>query len=153
MKHSYKLSDAIHILTYVDIYKNDDLSSARIAASIEANASVVRNLMSKLKKAGLLNNQPGVARASLAKPASEISVLDVYRAITSTASLLHVDPKTNPNCVVGANIQNRLEEVYQRVQNAAELEMSQISIQDVIDGVLESERLKQKAGSDGEKLD
>ena len=57
MKHSYKLSDAIHILTYVDIYKNYDLSSARIAASIEANASVVRNLMSKLKKAGLLNNQ------------------------------------------------------------------------------------------------
>lgn len=153
MKHSYKLSDAIHILTYVDIYKNDDLSSARIAASIEANASVVRNLMSKLKKAGLLNNQPGVARASLAKPASEISVLDVYRAITSTASLLYVDPKTNPNCVVGANIQNTLEEVYQRVQNAAELEMSQISIQDVIDGVLESERLKQKAGGDGEKLD
>ena len=141
MKHSYKLSDAIHILTYVDIYKNDDLSSTRIAA------------MSKLKKAGLLNNQPGVARASLAKPASEISVLDVYRAITSTASLLHVDPKTNPNCVVGANIQNTLEEVYQRVQNAAELEMSQISIQDVIDGVLESERLKQKAGGDGEELD
>ena len=64
MKYSYKLSNAIHILTYVDIYKNDDLSSARIAASIEANASVVRNLMSKLKKAGLLNNQPGVARAS-----------------------------------------------------------------------------------------
>ena len=109
--------------------------------------------MSKLKKAGLLNNQPGVARASLAKPASEISVLDVYRAITSTASLLHVDPKTNPNCVVGANIQNTLEEVYQRVQNAAELEMSQISIQDVIDGVLESERLKQKAGGDDDTLD
>lgn len=100
-----------------------------------------------------MNNQPGVARASLAKPASEISVLDVYRAITSTASLLHVDPKTNPNCVVGANIQNTLEEVYQRVQNAAELEMSQISIQDVIDGVLESERLKQKASGDGKKLD
>ena len=67
--------------------------------------------------------------------------------------MLHVDPKTNPNCVVGANIQNTLEEVYQRVQNAAELEMSQISIQDVIDRVLESERLKQKAGGDGEKLD
>lgn len=153
MKHSYKLSDAIHILIYVDIYKNGDLSSARIAASIEANASVVRNLMSKLKKAGLLNNQPGVAKASLAKPASEISVLDVYRAITSTASLLHVDPRTNPNCVVGANIQDTLNNVYQRVQNAAELEMSQISIQDVIDGVLESERLKRKAGGDGAKLD
>ena len=153
MKHSYKLSDAIHILTYVDIYKNDHLSRSIISASIDANTSVMNNFLSKLKKAGLLNNQPGVARASLAKPASEISVLDVYRAITSTASLLHVDPKTNPNCVVGANIQNRLEEVYQRVQNAAELEMSQISIQDVIDGVLESERLKQKAGGDGEKLD
>ena len=50
MKHSYKLSDAIHILTYVDIYKNDDLSSARIAASIEANAIDVRNLMSTLTR-------------------------------------------------------------------------------------------------------
>ena len=135
MKHSYKLSDAIHILTYVDIYKNDDLSSTRIAASIEANASVVRNLMSKLKKAGLLNNQPGVARASLSKPASEISVLDVYRAITSTASLLHVDPKTNPNCMVGANIQNTLEELYGRVQAAAEAELAHLTLQDVIDGI------------------
>ena len=55
--------------------------------------------------------------------------------------------------MVGANIQNTLEEVYQRVQNAAELEMSQISIQDVIDGVLENERLKQKASGDDETLD
>ena len=50
--------------------------------------------------------------------------------------------RLNPNCVVGANIQNTLEEVYQReCKNAAELEMSQISIQDVIDGVLRERKI------------
>ncbi|KRM03188.1 hypothetical protein FC60_GL001272 [Limosilactobacillus gastricus DSM 16045] len=50
MKFSYKFSDAIHLLAYLDIYQNGDLSSRRIADSIEANPSVVRNLMRDLKK-------------------------------------------------------------------------------------------------------
>ena len=46
MKFSYKLSDAIHILAYLEIFKDGDRSSRQIAASIEANPSVVRSLMS-----------------------------------------------------------------------------------------------------------
>ena len=34
MKYSYKLSDAIHLLSYLDIYKDGDLSSKAIANSI-----------------------------------------------------------------------------------------------------------------------
>ncbi|WGN90401.1 Rrf2 family transcriptional regulator [Ligilactobacillus faecis] len=128
MRYSYKLSDALHIMTYIDLYPDGDLSSAAIANSIEANPSVVRGTMARLKKAGLLNNQPGVAKASLARPAEEISMLEVYQAIADNTDLLHVDPHTNPKCPVGANIQATLEEKYELIQQAAEAQMAQISL-------------------------
>lgn len=128
MRYSYKLSDALHIMTYIDLYPEGDLSSAAIANSIEANPSVVRGTMARLKKAGLLNNQPGVAKASLARPAEEISMLDVYQAVADNTDLLHVDPHTNPKCPVGANIQATLEEKYDLIQQAAEAQMAQISL-------------------------
>lgn len=128
MRYSYKLSDALHIMTYIDLYPDGDLSSAAIANSIEANPSVVRGTMARLKKAGLLNNQPGVAKASLARPAEEISMLEVYQAVADNTDLLHVDPHTNPKCPVGANIQATLEEKYELIQQAAEAQMAQISL-------------------------
>ncbi|MDU7282361.1 MAG: Rrf2 family transcriptional regulator, partial [Leuconostoc citreum] len=67
MRFSYKLSDAIHILTYIDIFQGNDLSSQAIAASIGSNASVVRNLMRDLRVAGLLVTKQGAAAPILAK--------------------------------------------------------------------------------------
>ncbi len=51
MKFSHKLSDAVHILAYVKIYADGDLSSAAIAASLEDNQSIIRRIMPKLVKA------------------------------------------------------------------------------------------------------
>ena len=49
MKYSVKFSDAIHIMSYLEIYKGTDLSSDTIARSVEANAVSVRKIMSELK--------------------------------------------------------------------------------------------------------
>lgn len=138
MKYSYKLSDAIHILAYVDIMPDgSEISSNDIALSIEANASVVRKLMANLKKAGLLESQVGAAKPKLARPASEITLLDVFKAVEINHELLHVDPRTNMDCPVGANIQQTLNGAYERVQKAAEAEMASLTVQDIIDGINE----------------
>lgn len=92
--------------------------------------------MSRLKKAGLLQSAPGKVAPKLSRKPSEITLLDVYRAIEDNQNLLHVDEKTNPKCIVGGNIQDTLREVYQKVQNDAEESMSQVSLQDIIDGIL-----------------
>lgn len=118
MKFSYKLSDAVHILAYLEIFKDGDLSSRQIAASIESNPSVVRNLMSKLRLAGLITTKQGAAKTTLAKAPEEISLYDVYRAI-NMERLLHVDPKTNPDCPIGRNIQSVLDETYNEIEAAA----------------------------------
>lgn len=132
MKYSHKLSDAIHILAFVDIFQGGDVSSAMIASSIESNPSLVRRLMAQLSKAELLTTHPGVSGASLARPAATISVLDVYRAIDDSQQLLHVDPKTSMACPVGRNIQSTLDAVYDRVQQAAEAEMAKVSLAEII---------------------
>ena len=136
MKFSHKLSDAIHILAYLDIFKDGDRSSKQIAASIEANPSVVRNLMSDLRRAGLIQSQQGAPNATLAKDPANITLLDVYHALNMNHDLLHIDPKTNPNCLVGANIQDTLNEVYAQVQVAAEAQLQATTLQDVITGIL-----------------
>ena len=124
MKYSHKLSDAVHTLAYLAIFAGEDRSSTQIAASIEANASVVRKLMADLKPA-------------------EINLKQVYYAVEMNHDLLHVDPKTNPACLVGANIQETLNEAYDQVQAAAEAEMEQITLQMIIDGILARHAAKQ----------
>ena len=142
MKFSHKLSDAIHILAYLDIFKDGDRSSKQIAASIEANPSVVRSLMSDLRRAGLIQSQQGAPNATLAKDPANITLLDVYHALNMNHDLLHIDPKTNPNCLVGANIQDTLNEVYAQVQVAAEAQLQATTLQDVITGILHRHKNK-----------
>lgn len=132
MRYSYKLSDAIHILAYLEIYKNDDTSSRAIANSVESNPSVIRGLISKLKKAKLLKTHRGAANTQLATSPEKITILDIYNAIVDNHNLLHIDPKTNLNCLVGHNIQKVLSKSYDKIQHAAEMEMNNITLSDIV---------------------
>ncbi|AVH75201.1 Rrf2 family transcriptional regulator [Weissella koreensis] len=144
MKYSHKLSDAVHILAYVYIYADGDLSSKAIASSVETNQSMVRRMMSNLVRAGLLNSQPGKVELSLAKAPQDISLLDVYLAIEDNHNFLHIDDKTNPLCIVGGNIQETLNDVYSKIQKDAEASMSEHSLQEIIDQILTLEKNKNR---------
>ncbi len=142
MKYSHKLSDAVHVLAFIDIFQDKgDLSSNGIAGSINSNPSLVRRLMSALVKAGLLVSQPGVAAPSLARSTSEISLLDVYNAVEEDHHLLHVDETTNVDCPVGANIQGALTDAYNQVQAQAEKSMAEITLDQIVDDI-QARRLK-----------
>ncbi|MFT8668729.1 MAG: Rrf2 family transcriptional regulator [Liquorilactobacillus hordei] len=136
MKYSHKLSDAVHIMAYIEICKGQILSSGEIAKSINSNPSLVRRLMMYLTRDGLLVTRKGIAQPILAKASSEISLFDIYSAIADDHNLLHVDDKTNLNCIVGGNIQNVLQMEYTKVQSAAESEMKKISLESIIEGIL-----------------
>ena len=59
MKYSTKLSDAVHIMAFIAIHQEYDLSSTVIADSIQTNPAFVRQIMMKLKKAGLMSSIVG----------------------------------------------------------------------------------------------
>ncbi|WKN29166.1 Rrf2 family transcriptional regulator [Apilactobacillus kunkeei] len=141
MKYSHRLSDAVHILTYIGASEivEDDLSSRAIAGSINSNPSLVRRLMSSLKNAGLITSEPGRAAVSLSKPTSKITLLDVYKAIEEP-DLFHVDEETNQQCPIGANIQSTLHKAYDEVQKQAEDEMSKITLKDIVNDVIDGNK-------------
>ncbi|WP_203641362.1 Rrf2 family transcriptional regulator [Levilactobacillus andaensis] len=147
MRYSHRLSDAVHILAYIDIYHDSDLSSTAIAASVESNPALVRRLMVALRRAGLLATQQGTATPRLARQPAKISLLDVYRSVEEEGNLLHVDDKTNPKCVVGGNIQETLRVAYDEVQRAAEAQMAQITLASLVDDIWTREREKKANGS------
>ena len=132
MKYSTKLSDTVHVMVLIAINKEKSLSSASIAESVHTNPGFVRQLMLKLKKAGLMTSVAGHARPSLSKPADQITLLDVYKAVEGEKPLLHLDTHTNPDCGVGMNIQLSLQEFYNEIQKNAEEKMNTITLQDII---------------------
>lgn len=143
MKYSLQFSDAIHILTYIEIYKNTDLlSSEMIAKSVETNPANIRKIMSQLKKAGLIITQVGKPNPTLAKSPEAITLLDVYKSIEGNTNLIQIDPKTNPNCIVGANIQAVLSEKYDALQKKVEEEMKEITLDSLIHQIAKLELQK-----------
>ncbi|MBD5806829.1 Rrf2 family transcriptional regulator [Lactobacillus sp. 0.1XD8-4] len=136
MKVSTRFSDSIHILAFIDIYHGIiPLTSNNIARSIETSPVVVRRLMSALNKAGLINTVHGAADPELAKKPAEISLYDIFLAIEGDAQLFSIDKQTNPQCIVGGNIQETLNEYYQQAENAAKAKLAGTSLQDIIDTI------------------
>lgn len=135
MKYSTKYSDAIHILSYLEIYKGTDLTSDTIAASVETNPAYVRRIMSDLRSSGLIKSQRGKADPRLSRDTHEITLFDIYCSIEKDNRLLHVDKKTNPACIVGGNIQEALNEAYDSIQQKAEEQMKKITLADIIEKI------------------
>lgn len=135
MKNSTKLSDAMHILTYIAINPNHDLSSTQIAQSVNSNPVVIRRIMSQLKKANLLLSENGKATPSLAHDSHNISMLDVYHAVENEPTFLKIDDQTNPNCPIGSQIKTVLDTDYTSIQKKAEQEMATIALADVVNRI------------------
>lgn len=133
MKYSTKLSDAVHILAFIALHPEEPLTSDRIAESIRTNPGCVRQLMSAMRKHGLLASIKGHPRPSLMKEPSEISLLDVYRSVEGEKPLLHLDTHTNPECGIGVNIQLSLSDYFNQIQLCAEKEMQAITLQNILD--------------------
>lgn len=141
MKFSTRVSDAVHILAFIALNRNEALTSQRIAESIRTNPGCVRQLMVSLRRYRIMTSVQGHARPALSRAPADISLLDIYRAVEGGKPLLHLDTHTNPECGVGVNIQLALQDYFDKVQNRAEDEMSRITLQDVLDRYEEKLRL------------
>lgn len=144
MKYSTKLSDTIHLLVFLYLAEGKRITSARIAESVKTNPAYIRQLMSALKKGGLISSDRGQANAALTRDADQITMLDIYRAVEGEKPLLHLDIHTNPECGVGINIQISIGDFYREVQEAAEKKMKEITLGDIIERYYEKAETGEK---------
>lgn len=142
MSISSRFSVAIHILALLEIDKTELNTSENIAMSVNTNPAVIRKITGMLKRAGLVDVQPGIAGAKLAKDISEITLLDVYRAVNVVQEdeLFSIHDKPNPDCPVGRNIQDSVEIQFTAAQRALEKELENRTIKDVVEDILNKEQ-------------
>lgn len=135
---SSRVAVAVHILVFMAWRRNVAVTSEKIAESVNTNPVVVRRIMGTLRKAGMVTVQPGVGGgAQLARPPSEISLLEVYRAVESEALFsLHRQPPCR-DCGVGNNIQDVLQTVFDDARGAMEQVLGRVSVEDVFGAVAE----------------
>lgn len=134
MQISSRFTLAIHIFACVDIFKNDyKVTSDFISKSTNVNPVIIRKILLQLRNAGLIEVARGTGGTKITRPLSEITFLDIYRAVECVEdnTLFHFHENPNEKCPVGRNIHNVLDDKLQRVQAAMERELRSITLEDV----------------------
>lgn len=137
MRINTRFPVAVHMLALIELNKTQPSTSELMALSVGTNPVVIRQLMSALKRAGLIETRSGVPGCHLAKPAAEITLREVYRAVQkkSDAPLFDFHPNPNPKCPIGRNIQEALEPSLLDAQAAMEHSLEHYTLQDVADRI------------------
>lgn len=130
---SSRAAVAVHLLAFLTWRREEAVSSQQIARSVNTNPVVVRRIVGALRRAGLVEVQPGSAGgARLARAPEEITLLEVYRAVEDGEALFALHPQTPcQDCGVGANIQASLCEVFGEAQAAMEGVLARVTVAEV----------------------
>ncbi|HKJ30809.1 MAG TPA: Rrf2 family transcriptional regulator [Balneolales bacterium] len=122
---------AIHILTLLAYTDAKWLPSEHIAGSININPAMARKEISNLQEYGLVENRAGKYGGSkLAKPAAEIRLSDIYKAVNPTPALGFLREGPNPNCPVGRQINKHMLELNKTTEIAIINELSRQTLAD-----------------------
>lgn len=134
MQISSRFTIAIHMLACMDVFKDDyKITSDFLASSVNVNPVIIRKILSQLKDAGIIEVKRGPGGAAIAKPLNEITFFDVYRSVDCIEenTLFHFHENPNPNCPVGKNIHQILDDKLLRIQAAMEQELKSITLADM----------------------
>ena len=111
MQISMKSSVAVHCLIFIHEAKGiAKVTSNLLAESTGSNPVVIRNILSALKKAGLITVPRGTGGAELCADPSQITLYQIYSALepNGVTSIIGIHPCDGRPCPVAQNIRNVL---------------------------------------------
>ncbi len=122
---------SIHILTLLTKAEGELLSSEYLAGSININPVLVRKELSNLRQHGLIHSKEGKnGGASLAKPARQVLLSEIYAAVKQVPFLGVAKNTPNPYCPVGRQINGHLENLYKEAEAALLEKLGQTNLAD-----------------------
>ena len=122
---------ALHILTLLSKTGEELMSSDYIAGSININPALARKEISNLRNLGLISSKEGKSGGYiLAKTAKQITLADVYWAVKSQSVLGTAKNSPNPDCSVGKQINQKLDELYDDLDKTLSEKLGSITIED-----------------------
>jgi Rrf2 family protein len=142
MTESSRFIVAVHVLTLLASEQGRALPSDYIAGSVNTNPVVIRRLLALLGKARLVSTVEGAGGGTtLARPADQITLADVYQSVESEGELFG-SPRAEPNerCPVGSCVQEIARRHAERFEGAMTREMKKVTIADVLSEVRSASR-------------
>lgn len=140
MKLNTNLTVAIHTILCIAYFEESNkVTSDFIASSTNVNPVIIRKMLGKLQAAEIVATKAGVGGSTLVKKAEDISLLDVYKAVSEEADdersvfNFHSDP--NVKCPVGNKIHEVLDTPLSNAQKAMEEELAKTSIKDLLEKI------------------
>lgn len=116
---STRFAVAVHLLTALGLHRGKPVPSTAIAKSVNTAPAVIRQLLMRLRRAGLVSSDLGPGGGTyLAKDPESISLRDVWQA-TEDVELIPFH-RNDPweGCPVGRHILPVLEDVSERAESA-----------------------------------
>ena len=123
---------AVHLLTLLAESPASLVDSRELAVSPATNPVHVRRVLGLLRAQGLVSSQPGSHGGwALARPAAQINLGDVWRAVNGDDPLLglHVP---DPNCPTGRRVQSKLRTLDRRTFDVVVTELERVTIADML---------------------
>ena len=135
MQISMKCSVAVHCLIFIHEAKGvAKVTSTLLAESTGCNSVVIRNILSALKKSGLITVPRGTGGAELCADPAEITLYQIYAALEpqGVTSLIGIHPCQERPCPVARNIRTVLQKPYHQVADAIACTMKEITLASMI---------------------
>ena len=136
MQISIKCSVAVHCLIFIHEAKGiAKVTSNLLAQSTGSNPVVIRNILSALKKAGLITVPRGTGGEELCADPSQITLYQIYSALEpeGVTSIIGIHPCEGRSCPVAQNIRKVLQIPYRKIEDAVQKTMESITLQSMID--------------------
>lgn len=136
MQISIKCSVAVHCLIFIHEAKGiTKVTSNLLAESTGSNPVVIRNILSALKKAGLITVPRGTGGAELCADPPQITLYQIYSALEpgGVTSIIGIHPCQGRPCPVAQNIRKVLQAPYRKIEDAVQTTMESITLQSMID--------------------
>jgi Rrf2 family protein len=130
---SVQFAVATHIMAALGYYQGEEISSAILAESVNADPTFVRKSLSKLSKAGLVVTKRGKSGASmLSRSPRQITLLDIYRASAAPpAFAIHSYP-VDKRCPVSCHLKESMSGLLSKAQSSFERSLAKISLADLV---------------------
>ena len=116
-------------------FQDRRITSQMIAERVHCHPVIIRNCFAKLRAAGLLVTRSGKGKNELSRPASEITLWDIFSAVEGeqTNTLFKPYPLSREECPPAYAAQQLLVHHCQSAVAAVRDTLSAVSIQDMID--------------------
>jgi Rrf2 family protein len=134
---SVQFAVAAHIMAAL-AYHGEEISSATLADSVNADPTFVRKSLSKLSKAGLVVTKRGKSGASvLARSPRQITLLDIYRASAAPPAFAVHSYPVEKECPVSCHLKECMSEVLSQAQYSFERSLAKMTLASLVGQIRE----------------